>query len=384
MDTKKYVTLTITLIVGVILISGVVTPVIAGLGDSGSEGAEYTNTGVYYYAPVGSEETYTIRAEPTSESSFKLWLITSGGTEGIDFYREYIEPSDAEYYGIESDVPYVFSAGGEEPYYCPLLLTDKGIIGITSYIQTFVNDADWVPCLFYPDGDGYKYIYLQEFMTAMWEVLQEHDDAIFDVLTVSGSEVSAQFVGNTADYPDGGLRFTATATHIISQGEPQDGWYCLSKNPVVGKTSHIMIQHSYETLVWEGSNFTDMRYAQISDSASVNSLEDKASFMSITLVDPAHPDDEGTVLNVPQSAEFIAEITEREDGLMQLNSITATAQWQGVTDEVTFDHFIVPVDVSNPSSSEVPKTILTMLSVIPILLTVGLVIGAFAFVRFRQ
>lgn len=85
------------------------------------------------------------------------------------------------------------------------------------------------------------------------------------------------------------------------------------------------------------------------------------------------------------SSEITVRTTSTEDGL-RLNGIDALIHWDGQpTDTVTLTKFVVPVEVGEGSGdSEISPTLKSMISIIPLIVTVGIVLSAITMIRMKN
>ena len=312
MEVKNFVMMAVTLIIGVILISGVVAPVIADVSDdSGSgSGETYTNTG-------DMKHTFT-----DANTNLSIYPYVGGTNEGGYSF----EPDS-----VTDRTGYL----GEAQFY-----TEDGRTG-----AVYTEDSPITLCIYINNSSDEWYADQVDVVgTNMTFTPNGETTAVtIPISMIENPEGNAVVVANVNDdYL--GETFYANANSRV---------YC-SVTVMTGPTSGCQIEISGTV----GNN-------------------------TATLVDGS-PD----VTSVGQSAVFTIEDN-------QITGVTVTVNGTeynvpvALPDDSTHTGFaimILPVEVSDGSGSggSISPTLSALLSVIPLLLTVGLVIGAIAFMRMRN
>lgn len=331
MDVKNFVTMSIALIIGVVLIAGVVTPVIADVssdsGDSGS-GVETDITGYDRYAKVTQSTDVTIYpyfdndtelfgysyTDPF-ESDAQIHILYGGGMVISDGWMMGMGAS-----GSASDMVAYWSLSWEGAHYFiyELHLTGNSTIatGYLGYTDTQVT-LDLPASIYYPSpdgqfvspvkGDGYTepYTYLPFYANSNSEVVcmiscEDSEDLYWNMYAVGTISDNTAWLRSFEEVP-----YTDSMAFTIEDGI------------VTGATVTV-----------DGNTF------------------------DVTL--PSQWEEDGETSTIPTGYGLIA---------------------------------LLPVSVyegGGSGGSGMSSTLTTVLSIIPLIMVVGLVISAVAFIRFKE
>lgn len=92
----------------------------------------------------------------------------------------------------------------------------------------------------------------------------------------------------------------------------------------------------------------------------------------------------GTIDSVTPMVEGDATVTTTPEGSAYLiDSITVTGV-EGVEDDIPITQYIVPVQIGGGTDSGVSDTLMSVISIIPLITVVGIVIGAIGFIRMKD
>lgn len=313
METKQFVTMAVGLVIGVLLISGVVAPVIADVSNNSesgsSSGESFTNVGNEYYIKntdttsftyyPGNNGYYIDDGEDLSDGNVSV-LSESWGLIEMFPNRTYFSVRLPEVYGQLH----------------PTSLTMNGhVLSFTDEGETQYTISDVVMCS-YPTGD------------------------FVDVM--SG---------------DGSTRYVFANTPIVSHWSGE--WFSWTDRVTISGT--LNNSNVYSAEFWEDERIYHMNTvfkAPVTYSVSEDQL------VSVTT-------------SYDTSSQYESEYTEAVFGFDDDFEPTDWETYVG-----TMEKCILPVEVSSGGSGgSVSPTLVAMLSVIPLLLTVGLVIGAIAYMK---
>ena len=309
MDVKNFVTMSIALIIGVVLIAGVVAPVIADVSDdSGSgSGETYINTG---------DTKYTFTDATTRLS---IYPYVGGSNEGGYSF----EPES-----VADRTGYL----GEAMFY-----TEDGRNG-----EIYTEDSPVILCIYINGGDE-------------WYADQVDIVGTNLTFTPNGETTAVTIPISMIENPNG----NAVVVALLGDGYLGETFYA-------NANSRVICAVSVRTGSSSGCDIL------ISGTVGNNTA---------TLVDGS-PD----ITSVGQSAVFTIEDN-------QITGITVTVNGNEYdvsialpddSSQTALVEMILPVDVTDGSGSGISGTLATILSVIPLILTVGLVIGAIGFLRMKN
>lgn len=319
MDVKQYITLAVGLIVGVLLIAGVVTPVIANVSsDNGGSGS-------------GVETDIT----------------------GFDRYAKVTESTDVTIY----------------PYYD----NDTGLYGY-SYTNPSEPDAQIIPLYgnTFIVGDGWAAHMEGPSWVIEWE--GENYDVILHI-SYDSTVATGYILGTSTQvtlnlpvaifYPSPDGEYVDPYRHDAASDQSIDLPYYANSNTEI--CCEIDMEGDFGQILWE-------MYV-------VGTISDNSAWIN---------DNEGG-LTYTDTATFTI-----EDGIATTVSVTVDGNTYNVPlslqsgdDYEGYEGFflVLPVSVyegGGSGGSGIPSTLTTILSVIPLVLTVGLVIGAIGFFRMKN
>lgn len=309
MDVKQYTMMAVGLIVGVLLISGVVAPVIANVssddGDSSSsDPVTYTNSaGDAYYSIAGSSSSMTYYPVELGK-----WSLESSSVADREVYdSRLIFIGEGVTVGANpvliSNIPTFRVSHGEESYSA----MSVSLNGTTlSFLDTNSNQTVSIPNIVYyadPNGD---YVDTRDHYSA----------SLTSAYATSESRIV--YAIELSTYPD----------------------YLITIFGTVGN-NEVSIEK------YDGESVID----SISDSAVFTIVDGELSTFALTI----------------NGSEYVYDVNLNED-------------------DGFIDICLLPVTVTEGSGggSGLSPTLKTMLSVIPLILTVGLVIGAIGFLRMKN
>lgn len=325
MQVNKFVTMTVGLVVGVLLISGVVAPVIASVssdsGDSGS-GVETDISGYDRYAKVtdstdvtiypyydNDTETYGYSYTDPSEPDAEIHTLYGWGMVIGDGWTMSISAS-----GSASDMVAYWGLSWDGEYYkiYELHLTGNSTVATGNIANTSTQvTLDLPASIYYPSPDG-------QFVSPVKADRDTDESTFLPFYANSNSEVCCE----------------------ISYDDGEDIYWDMY---AVGTIS--------DNTAWLEESFEEVSY---SDSIAFT-IEDGVVTGATVTVD-------GNTYNV-----------------------TLPLQWEGDVVYASID--LLPVSVYEGGDSDdsgLSPTLTTILSVIPLILTVGLVIGAIGFLRMKN
>ena len=320
MDTKNILSVIITLVIGVILTVGVLIPVIADNSGSGGNESAYTNTGEFYYKTPVEGETHTLKGV---KNGFELQIL------------------------YDDEVLHTLTLG-EEAWSLPML----------SFIyddHTYVMGYTYAP---YVDGTA-----LDDFIDIFIYDLTENSSDYYQF------NVEFTIQGNDVNYgPDhhGICRF-----YLAPSGE-----YTYAESPIIENDTEYIISDTYGEFDLE--NYWH-RYANFTGSGVGTEISGITAFPS-----------EWSNNNwcAIESIQYTLDSETVEQGI-KLNKVEIEATWEDSESTVTnyeLTKFIVPVQIgsSGSSSGGMSPTLTSMLSVIPLIVVVGLIVGTVGFFIRRE
>lgn len=333
MDTKNILSVIITLAIGVILTVGVLVPVIAdnsGNDNNGTGG--YTNTGEYYYRLAEEGENHTIE-------------VANTGTAITITY---------------DDVLFKTLEMGNESWIVPLIMfnPDANQHDIAIKYMTEVDD---------------------ETSVSLWNSAYVGNGGVLN----PNSTQKYTIEGSNMAY-NNNPQFSENAVYMYLSNEDSDD-YVLSKTPVVENTDEdIWIADAWGEFglktetedAWSKtvSDFTRTTLEQLPD---YNQDTTPCNLEAYSVPDYAEQDTFDVTLNT-SSVDSGTKI----DSLVLHITMDDESVWN-----TTFTQFVVPAQVGSGGSeggSSMSPTISAMLSVIPLIVIVGLIIGAITYFIGRQ
>ena len=322
MNMKNYIVAIVSLAVAIILTVGVLVPVINDSVGSGS-GTGYTNTGDYYYKTPVDGEQHTI-------------VITKDGTNAVITF---------------DDEPFKTIAMGNEGWVLPIFFNDENPWMGVIYYELYLDYND--PTQF--DSDP---------------ILSIGGSSISTSRTVTINGDKATLDGNSYEYD--------IDLYIAPTGD-----YVYSDQPVVTDDSTFYLidgvfTRSVKTDLTDGIDMNISYMAKNSD-LTFPTLEKIVAEKDIYGVSTDYLEaDSVTVTSVN---------TTDQNGAVKINGIDMTVTWDdNSTEDVTFTHLVVPVNVGSGSGSSggISPTLASMLSVIPLIVVVGLIVGTVGYFIRRQ
>ena len=356
MDTKQFVTLAVGLIVGIILISGVVSPVIAeSIGSDSEERVEFTNTGDLYFQEVSATTNLSIQIE-SSEVEDSVYMIEVSINDGEPVT---IGPDWASEQSFDNTIQPMF-----------VFKTSDGKIGMEGVVCASLSDSDtefvkrgaptyvrWIA-----SGSATS----EPSFTAV-ELDTENPE------TVTLSDRAVQYSFDIEQINATYILCPATDTESASYTRLSD------TAKVFGDTQIYLMtidgSTSVETDPDTGDPVVVGDYMYYGAYGTVSTVTDKANSICFG------------ALGVPN--DYTATLSDTVEGdvhTLDINGITVTATYSdgGESEEITHSNlyqFIVPVKVSSGGTGSVSSVIGSLLSVIPLLMVVGLVIATITFIR---
>lgn len=343
MDTKKFVTMAVGIIVAVVLVAGLMVPVISSLSsdNGGEDRPEYINTGQVYFKPVGSE-TITFTIGSSTDEDFGTTLITLSINDG--------EP-------ITIGPEWVSESSFDSLFYPLLTFTQNGKMGVegilfnglfgnmdSEYFESF-GGAGYLRIIEGEEQFNYYYMFDEEYSSSPTRTIQITNGVVTYDFTDS---IDAKYNLVLSDSEVGATSVLATGNAKVYSDDPTIFFGCVG-NPTVedepGTGGKIVVDPSLLAFDFDITNAgTDARiYGGGSDSA---------------------------VLEIDSS---------ESDGLYTYSG--ATINGEGLNGRV-----IVPITVGGSSGegSGLSPTLTTLLSVIPLITVVGIVIGMIGYLRFKE
>lgn len=307
MNINNTVTMVVGLVVGVLLIAGVVTPVIANVSDdSGSGSGEmYTNTGT---------EKFTYATNSTSISYYC----------SDEFDKYYIEPETVTDRTLFDGPIYVISE-----QYGAIFIVNEQLVGQSTMVLDFSINTPSVLT-------GY---------------------------TATQIDIS----GKTMTLTDLDSNQTVTISDIIGYSDPNGSSVSVTNQPYAFENTPILCDivvyespaTTFVTIYGTVSNPTVVAYTQTMDSYTYEYETESVSNATATIT---------LTENQITAIEF------------SLDGTSYTTEDAGVQTEFV----VLPIEVREGSGGGISGTLATILSVIPLVLTVGLVIGAISYLRFKE
>ena len=337
MNTNKYLMLIVTLAVSIMLVVGVLVPVIADNTGSGSGSQPaYTNVGDYYYKTPVAGETHTIKG------------VQDGTTVQIL---------------LDGVVLHTLTMGDE-----------AWTVPVISYINddsTWGNGHTYVAgYLYVPMPDDSDPTVLDNYIFSFnYDIAERYDYGSFDIdFTIEGDKLEK-----------GGSLCTCNF-YLSSSGE-----YTYAESPVIESDTEYLVNDAYgEFGFGTGSTPAYYRYSGFIGSGigtDVSSVDVLLSEWHIYVVGDDYPE--------VDSLQYTLDSENVEQGI-KLNKITVEMTWEDSQSTVTtydVEKFIVPVQIGEDggsSGSSMSPTLVAMLSVIPLIVVVGLIVGTIGYFIRRQ
>lgn len=363
MNINNTVMMAVGLIVAVLLVSGLMVPVIGSL-DSGTGGEQtFTNTGDFYYDQFVSGEVHTLTTEMSQDES-TLTVLMDG--EVITTWSR-----------------------GFEPQMLPLWIEigDDGIVegmGMLHYQYNW-NNQWWDDLL--KNSEVYS-MYLED---GQW---------------ATKSSISLIGIGSTLTFSDSGIvgggrypkNFTDDCMNV--RYVSNEGDYVLSDKPhILSDTTYFTVgDYSYKNANDEYGYIRFMGYGDMNAvtlgcvqfdwwvADGVNGEEDWYG--------PVGFEYGSFIINGLEAFEISPIQTSSVSGGTQLDGFSVNTTWNvdyiedspTFTTKTDFNKFIVPVTITGSGSgnSGVPDTLMSLISVIPLITVVGIIIGAIGYLRFKE
>lgn len=334
MNTKSFMSVIITLAVGVILTVGVLIPVIADNSGNEETNGGYTNTGAYYYKTPVEGETHTI----------------AGVQDGNEIQISY-----------DDEVLYTLTLG-EEAWILPII----------SYIN---DDSTWGDG--HPHIAGYQYFpFPDDSGTSLDNYIFEFDYDLIDK-TDSGSSIDFTIQGNKV--VKSGTENTCNF-YLAPSGE-----YTYAESPIVENNMEYIICDAFgEYGLQTQSAAAYYRYSSFIGEGIGNEVSDVSIPLSEWHVFVAQGD-----WPEIESIQYTLDSETVEQGI-KLNKVEIEATWEDSESTVTnyeLTKFIVPVQIGEDggsSGSSMSPTLVAMLSVIPLIVVVGLIVGTIGYFIRRE
>ena len=311
LNIKSFILMAVTLVIGVLLIAGVVTPVIADVSSNGDG--------------EGSGETYTNEGQG--------FLSKTNQSTSVTFY-----PVSVDKYSTQPDS-----------------VTDRPVYDAPFYILA-KNDVFRVMVAEEQEGPSYFMVFPSSESLA---------PPIFsDTLTISGTTLTMISRGDGTTVTESNIMYypteTGAYTYVTSKlgaNTPEYGTYfALENTPVYCFGTYTLPSPS-----------TGMAFFMIDGTPQTNTM---------------------TVYGADTHSDS-AEITLTDNQVTDISFSIATADIS--LDPASLDdgnirmfYMVLPVEVGGSGGSGMSSTLTTILSVIPLVLTVGLVLGAVAFIRMKN
>ena len=339
MQMKNHLVMIISLAVSIILVVGVLIPVIADNSGNGSNEPAYTNVGEYYYKTPVEGETHTI----------EIAVDNDGLTITYD------------------SEPLVTETLADEMILIPLGVT-QGSIGEVLAI------FEYVPYVMATEWDAYWRVTSSYF----GEGITTTDNFDSFVLTTDGNQY--EYVSG---YYSGEGEFTLC---IAPTGD-----YVYANEPIVedAETIIYLMDGSGEFKLEDETDGYN-KYDAFAGAGDCTTILDDIEAMEFDC-DYSIFNTDGTPAKYfeYQSATVSDLDTEETEYGIKINGATVTSIWEYGGDEesmiTALTHFIVPVNVGETSGgSTVSPVITTVLSVIPLVMIVGLIVGTIGYFIRRQ
>ena len=341
MQVNKFVTMTVGLVVGVLLIAGVVTPVIANVSsDEGGSGE--------------SNPTYTTDSPP----EYGFW--TEVEDKDWDLYVKYI--SAEEKVGFYFTDPYQDDA---EPFFTVAM--DENT---KNPFPVMIGEDFYVACEYIPDRDFFPNLTVHPLNNA--NVTTRHIHINGNTLTYKelyGDNTELTTVGLLANLSDHG----DNTVYAGNEGAPSVLY------SAVGYEGNWANGEEYYT-AWLVALSDD---SEILDSDGHLSIERNGIYFnrdwSYATATSSYVVENGKYTGVNIRGTY--------DTLYDLDKDFAFGITSSESDtgyEYSFAFAIGPINGGSSGGSGLSPTLKTMLSVIPLVLTVGLVLGAVAFIRMKN
>lgn len=324
-NTKQFTTVIIGLVVAVVLVAGLMVPVISSLGSGGGEEASYTNTGSEYYT---SEGEHTINVKVTSDDVADTNTITvlADGEKIFDKTA----PQDltpAQKYDV---------------------LGDPFVIAFTS---SSILMLDW--------------LHNGSFVVMDWRVYEDPNDPDNYGMTFHGQEYNITLSNKTATWVSNYQ--THEMTNILGF-RSLSGEYTYTESPYVdsatqfvafGKSPDLLGDAAYDHYVAAGGTLSEFNVFPY-DWALSNTLTFDTTDVG------------GDIVKI--------------NSLRYVSIQEAEPPPNNVYDDTILTKFFVPIEIGEGggSDSNIPPTLMALISVIPLITVVGIVMGAIGYIRMRK
>ena len=331
MQVNKFVTMAVGLIVGVLLIAGVVTPVIANVSENSGSSETYTNIGSMTYSfanentdihiyPVAEDK---VSFQPESVADRMVYDLTfewlDGNAFGVYFHDTYVrgEGVVASYFmcKVVDGVPSLIWDGDYDSPYSEIVIDGTTFICKSDGAEDFISETD-VVCYWDP-------------------INPTHVDTVNIDLSNYTININSAYL-------------TGESKVLI----------CLYRGEIAGENNHT---------VWDGA---------------INGALDSESFIVGFLDSSDHTYD--------KSPQYVISNNSLESFTVTVDGVQCT--FSGTDYETIEGNYsnqirgmVLPITISGSSGgSGASSTLTAVLSVIPLVLTVSLVLGAVAFFRMKN
>lgn len=354
MDTKNITMMVIGLAVAVIIVAGVLVPVISSSLEGDSEGSGYTNTGDYYYKTAVEGENHTLVVDTAGDNV----TITYDGS-----VIHTIPMGDAgwsiplfltEYVPNASNAPLLYSLS-----YMIEGVSSSGVLNKTPYIKGYSLHGDYnssdisLPHTFNISGTaitGMNNITLTSYMADTGDLVLAESPVIDPEQYIYTSQCFQ--LASTAPVDD-----VITIKYVVIDASGTSDTIGIGKKSYTESDGISVAGADYDWTTYK-YNGTAWKYK---DWYNCDSADDGFSNSDITV-----------------------RTSESPYGV-KLDGIDATVHWDGHDpDTVTLTKFVVPVEVGGSGGSGISPTLKSMISIIPLIVTVGIVLSAITMIRTKN
>lgn len=336
-DTKRFTVMIVGLAVAIILVSGLMIPVISSLGGSGT----YTNTGEYYYKTPVEGETHTIATLYDTEENLPT--------------------------GITYDETLIVDLKGEQGFAVPVLLYTSSRTGHDMlYTITFTRDMN------FDTGELWPELYGNGVIQDVTQVDENGGESGEYNASIDGKDITITKRGNSRTYDEGEVKF-----FIADKGD-----LVLSESPVIKEDTTYYLADMYQIKEFVSSEeSTQVNYGVAGKGTSGGmSVLYPVEYFGMYKNSVSYSLDESSVTTQIDK-------TENEYGI-KMNGIEIHSVWKNSTDATqtididwTAKKMIVPVTVESDGGSGISDTLMSLISVIPLITVVGIVLGAITILR---
>ena len=350
-NTMKITTVIIGLAVAVLIVSGVLVPVISSSLEGDSEGSGYTNTGDYYYKTAKEGEDHTLIVDTAGDNvtitydGSVIHTIPMGDTGwSIPLFL-------TEYVPNASNAPLLFSLS-----YMIEGVSNSGVLNKTPYINGYSLHGDY-----------------------------------------NSSNISLPHTFNISGTAITGMNNITLTSYMADTGD-----LVLAESPVIDPEQYIYTSQCFQLApTTPVDNIITIKYAVIDASGTSDTIgTGKKSYTESDGVSVAGMDYDWTTYTTAGQYQNWYNCDSADDGFsnsditvhtsespygIKLNGIDATVHWDGHDpDTVTLTKFVVPVEVGGSGGSGMSPTLKSMISIIPLIVTVGIVLSAITMIRMKD